>query len=191
MTPFPNRFLGGDTGAASVRATAARSTVWGEMALDFLGTAGTIGLYRRIESNGSKKFPADVTKGRKLRAPSPKAGDVQIGADDSGGGPCLGEHFARRRHHHRTPGILKVWVGADSVCRNDERLVLDGSGDQQGPPVRLPGNRPVGPDREDLRSGSGSVEDLTLHLERAKEIGERINLELEARHEVDVALKGG
>ncbi len=42
-----------------------------------------------------------------------------------------------------------------------------------------------------LRAGNGSVEDLTLHLERAKEIGERINLELEARREVDVALKGG
>ncbi len=42
-----------------------------------------------------------------------------------------------------------------------------------------------------LRAGEGSVEDLTLHLKRAKQIGERIDRELEARLEVDGMLEGG
>ncbi len=42
-----------------------------------------------------------------------------------------------------------------------------------------------------LRAGEGSVEDLTLHLERAKQIGERIDRELEARREVDQAMEYG
>jgi hypothetical protein len=42
-----------------------------------------------------------------------------------------------------------------------------------------------------LRAGEGSVEDLTRYLERAKEIGERIDRELEARREVDRILTPG
>jgi serine/threonine-protein kinase len=39
-----------------------------------------------------------------------------------------------------------------------------------------------------LRAGVGSVNDLTLHLERAKEIGQRIDRELDAKREVDELL---
>jgi hypothetical protein len=42
-----------------------------------------------------------------------------------------------------------------------------------------------------LHAGEGSVQDLTLHLERAREIGERIDREVAGRGEVDIALKGG
>jgi len=41
-----------------------------------------------------------------------------------------------------------------------------------------------------LRAGVGSINDLTVHLERAREIGERIDRELDARREVDRALAG-
>ena len=39
-----------------------------------------------------------------------------------------------------------------------------------------------------LGVGEGSVEDLTLHLERAREIGDRIERELAGRGEVKAAL---
>ena len=39
-----------------------------------------------------------------------------------------------------------------------------------------------------LGAGEGSVEDLTLHLARAREIGDRIDRELDGRGEVDEAL---
>ncbi len=42
-----------------------------------------------------------------------------------------------------------------------------------------------------LQAGEGSVEDLTLHLERAKEIGDRIDREIAGRGEVDAMLGGG
>jgi serine/threonine-protein kinase len=42
-----------------------------------------------------------------------------------------------------------------------------------------------------LQDGEGSVEDLTLHLERAREIGDRIDRELAGRGEVDKALRNG
>ena len=40
-----------------------------------------------------------------------------------------------------------------------------------------------------LRAGEGSVEDLTLHLQRAKEIGKQIDRQLDARREVQGALE--
>ncbi len=40
-----------------------------------------------------------------------------------------------------------------------------------------------------LRAGVGSINDLTAYLERAREIGERIDRELEGRREVDAMLK--
>jgi serine/threonine-protein kinase len=40
-----------------------------------------------------------------------------------------------------------------------------------------------------LRAGEGSVEDLTLHLQRAKEIGKEIDRQLDARREVRAALE--
>jgi len=42
-----------------------------------------------------------------------------------------------------------------------------------------------------LQAGEGSVQDLTLHLERAREIGDNIDRELAGRGEVDAALDGG
>ncbi|MFQ5702890.1 MAG: serine/threonine-protein kinase [Gemmatimonadales bacterium] len=42
-----------------------------------------------------------------------------------------------------------------------------------------------------LRAGQGTVDDLTLHLERAKQIGELVDHELEARVEVDGILERG
>ncbi len=41
-----------------------------------------------------------------------------------------------------------------------------------------------------LQAGTGTLEDLTLHLERAKEIGEAVDAELAARREVREVLKG-
>jgi hypothetical protein len=40
-----------------------------------------------------------------------------------------------------------------------------------------------------LRAGIGSVDDLTEHLARAQEIGDRIDAELQARREVDALLQ--
>ena len=42
-----------------------------------------------------------------------------------------------------------------------------------------------------LQAGEGSVQDLTLQLERAKEIGRQIDRELEARSDVAAVLNGG
>jgi len=42
-----------------------------------------------------------------------------------------------------------------------------------------------------LSAGEGSVQDLTLHLKKAREIGDRIDRELVGRGEVDAALKEG
>jgi hypothetical protein len=42
-----------------------------------------------------------------------------------------------------------------------------------------------------LRAGMGSVEDLTLHLERARGIGEVVDRQLAARRDVDRLLKDG
>ena len=42
-----------------------------------------------------------------------------------------------------------------------------------------------------LHAGEGSVQDLTLHLGRAREIGDRIDRELAGRGEVAAALKDG
>ncbi|MEE8117692.1 MAG: hypothetical protein V3T28_11330, partial [Gemmatimonadales bacterium] len=42
-----------------------------------------------------------------------------------------------------------------------------------------------------LRAGTGSVEDLTLYLERARGIGEAVDRQLEGRRDVDRLLKDG
>jgi hypothetical protein len=42
-----------------------------------------------------------------------------------------------------------------------------------------------------LRSGAGSVQDLTAYLDRAREIGERIDLEIAVRHEMRDEMRGG
>ena len=70
-------------------------------------------------------------------------------------GIAFGQHHTGRIDDQRTAAVLVLRVASHAIARDDERLVLDGAGDQQAPPVARPLRRPACADREDLGARKG------------------------------------
>ncbi len=99
---------------------------------------------------GSGEVGTGVAEGGEAEAPLVEGGDGEPGGEDGGVFAGVEEDFAQWIEDEAASGVGMGWVLAAAVDADDEGLVFDGAGAEEGDPMVDAGGGPIGDDGEEL-----------------------------------------